>query len=110
MNFPHKKITYFPFIGWLFPFIFEHKDEDSLFHTKQGMVMSIVFGGLLIFIFFLSFLLPETLRITRFSLVISIYVIYALYFTLCFMGTSDILKNRKKVFPLLGRFIDMINV
>jgi uncharacterized Tic20 family protein len=90
--------------------MFEYEDEYSLFHAKQGLILSIIFGGLLIFVFLLSFLLPETLRIIRFSLVVSIYLLYVAYFIFCIIGTINIGKGKKKVFPLIGIFIDRINV
>ena len=54
MNFPYKKITYFPFIGWLFPYLFDYENENSLFHAKQGLVLAAIFGGLSIFVFLSS--------------------------------------------------------
>ena len=90
--------------------MFKYEDEYSLFHAKQGMILSVFFGIMLIFIFLISFLLPETLRIARFSLVVLTYLIYLVYFILCVIGTLHVFKNKKKVFPLVDKVIHKIEI
>ncbi len=90
-------ISYFSVLC-LVPILAKKKDEFVKFHAKQGLVLSIgevatlIVVGIIPFLWFLGNLLG------LFWLVLSI------------IGIINVVKNRKKELPLLGKFAEKIRI
>ena len=105
-----KWLTYLPFIGWMYPFVFKKNDAFLMHHAKQALLMGMVFTGIPIVLTFSSVFIPISQRWVKLLFVILIYVSHLTYFALCAWGVLKIRENSLYAFPLIKKFANKINV
>ena len=110
MNTIVAKLTYLPFVGWMFPMAMIKEEEVLLHHVKQAFLLAFVFAGTLIVLNFVLVMAPRGEGYFRYGLVISIYFLYLLYFILCLVGTGAVLRSRKLNIPLVHNYAERLNI
>ena len=55
-------LTYFPFVGWLYPFIAMKNDAFAMHHGKQAFIMAVVFTAAPIILTFSTVFIPISYR------------------------------------------------
>jgi len=103
-------ITYFPFVGWLYPFILKKDDSFAMHHGKQAFVMAVFFTVLPVLFTFVSVFIPTSLRGVRLTTAILIYVSHISYFTLCAFELIKMKEGKIHDAPLFGKYAKMLNV
>ena len=103
-------VTYFPFIGWLYPFIAKHRDHFAMHHAKQAFVMALFFTAVPVLLTFSSVFIPISLRVLKLIFVILIYVSHLCYFTLCARGFMKMREKATYDFPVIGKFAKKVAV
>jgi hypothetical protein len=102
--------TYFPFIGWAYPFIFKKDDTFAMHHGKQAFVMAIVFTAMPILLTFLMLFIPISYRAVKLAFVIMVYLSHLFYFALCAWGFLKIKEKARYEFPAIIQYAKKINV
>ncbi len=102
--------TYFPFIGWVYPFMFRKNDEFAMHHAKQAFVLAVLFTLLPIVITFTMFIIPVGSRAARFAFVIAVYLSHLFYFFLCAHGLLKMKAKSMYEFPVVTRYAKKLNV
>jgi len=102
--------TWFPFVGWLYPFIFKKDDEFAMHHAKQAFVAAVFFIALPIVITFSSVFAPVTLRVLKLAFVLLVYLSHLCYFCVCAWGILKIKENVKYDFPVFAKLAGKLNV
>ena len=97
-------LTYIPFVGWMFPMAVKDTSEFVMSHARQGFIMAVFFTASVAGLYFLSMLIPSSLKVVRLVLVIMIYILYAGYFGLCAAGTYLVIKRKNYDFPVFKDF------
>ena len=103
-------LTYFPFIGWLYPFIAKHEDRFTMHHAKQALVLAIFFTAVPLLLTFSSVFIPISLRVLKLIFVIFIYCSHLFYFALCALGFMKMREKATYDFPVIGKFAKKIAV
>lgn len=103
-------LTYFPFIGWLYPFIAKHRDSFVMHHAKQAFVMALIFTAVPLLLTFSSVFIPISLRGLKLAFVVVIYLSHLCYFALCALGFMKMLGKEKYDFPVIYSYAKKINV
>ncbi len=103
-------LTYFPFIGWLYPFTAMHKDSFVMHHAKQAFVMALFFTAVPVLLTFSSVFIPISLRGLKLAFVVVIYLSHLCYFTLCARGFMKMREKAKYDFPVIGKYAKKVAV
>jgi hypothetical protein len=103
-------LTYFPFIGWLYPFIKNHKDRFAMHHAKQAFVMALFFTAVPVLLTFSSVFIPISLRVLKLIFVILIYCSHLGYFALCALGFMKMKEKATYDFPVIAKFAKKVAV
>ncbi|OHD64988.1 MAG: hypothetical protein A2176_04350 [Spirochaetes bacterium RBG_13_51_14] len=103
-------LTYFPFIGWLYPFIFKKDDAFAMHHGKQAFIMALLFTAIPIAITFSAAFIPITWRVIKLIFAILIYLSHLAYFALCAWGLLKVWDRSAYEFPVIMRFAKKLDV
>ncbi|MBN1531798.1 MAG: hypothetical protein JXA20_03975 [Spirochaetes bacterium] len=101
---------YFPFIGWLYPMALKKGDEAAMVHARQGFVMALFFTVLLTLLSFSTIFIHTGFRVMRLVIVIFIYLMELLYFSLCIWATMNLVKGKAVDIPLVKEYAEKVNV
>ncbi|MBN2079794.1 MAG: hypothetical protein JW838_12575 [Spirochaetes bacterium] len=107
---PLAWLTYFPFIGWLYPFVAMKDDAFAMNHGKRAFVMAVFFTALPVTLTFASAFVPISYRIASLVFAILVYLSHALYFGLCVWGFTHLKRGSEWDFPPVNRFADKVPV
>ncbi|HOT46155.1 MAG TPA: hypothetical protein PLM53_15690 [Spirochaetota bacterium] len=102
--------TYFPFIGWIYPFAFRRGDAFAMHHGKQAFIMALFFTALPILLTFSTVFVPISFRVLKLIIVILIYLSHGAYFALCALGFMKVMGLEKYDFPFIIQYAKKINV
>jgi hypothetical protein len=101
---------YIPFAGWLFPLYLKNDDGLCRHHALNGLLLSMVFTSFALFLFLFSLILvPRDWRVLRFSLVVLLYLTYAVYFTICALGACRAVKEKRLEIPQADQYIHALD-
>jgi hypothetical protein len=103
-------LTYFPFLGWLYPFIELHKDSFAMHHAKQAFVMALFFTSVPVLLTFSSVFIPISLRGLKLTFVIVIYLSHLSYFALCALGFIKMKEKVRYDFPVIAKYAKKVVV
>jgi hypothetical protein len=103
-------LTWFPFIGWMLPIAFNRSDDLAVDHGKQAMYLAFFAVIVLTGLTFGSLFIPKSFRSMKLAVVIIIYLVLALYFVICGMGTYMIKNGKKGQFPYISRFAEKLDI
>jgi uncharacterized membrane protein len=103
-------LTYFPFIGWLYPFIVMHTDSFVMHHAKQAFVIALFFTAVPVLLTFSSVFITISLRGLKLAFVIMIYFSHLCYFALCALGFMKMKEKTKYEFPVIGKYAKKVAV
>jgi hypothetical protein len=103
-------VTYFPFLGWLYPFIVKYRDQFAMHHAKQAFVMALFFTAVPVLLTFSSVFIPISLRAIKLSFVILIFLSHLSYFALCARGIIKMKEKASYDFPVIGKYAKKIAV
>jgi hypothetical protein len=101
---------YVPFIGWLYPMAFKKGDDEAMVHARQGFVMALIFTVLLTFLSFSSIFMHTGSRAMRLVVVLFIYLMEILYFSLCIWATRNMVNGKPVDIPLVKEYAEKIKV
>jgi len=102
--------TYFPFIGWIYPFAFRKDDAFAMHHGKQAFIMALFFTALPILLTFSTVFVPISFRVLKLIIVILIYLSHGAYFALCVLGFMKVKDSEQYDFPIVIQYAKKINV
>jgi hypothetical protein len=102
--------TYFPFIGWLYPFIFKNGDKFAMHHGKQAFIMALFFSALPSLLTFSTVFVPISFRVLKLIIVILVYLSHGAYFGLCAFGFLKLKAAERYDFPVIMQYAKKINV
>ena len=102
--------TYFPFIGWIYPFIFKKNDKLAMHHAKQAFIMAAIFTVVPILLTFSMVIVPISSHVVRFIFVIIIYLSHLSYFALCTHGFLKMKDNNMYKFPIVMKYANKLNI
>ncbi len=105
-----KFINYIPFIGWIYTMLFLHQDESMKNHIKNGFLFFLIFTSFPIFLTFATVLVPNDMRIFRFTVTSLINLSHLIYFILCIIGTIKISQNKNFDLPFPKKFSNIIEL
>ena len=103
-------VTYFPFLGWLYPFIFKKDDAFAMHHAKQAFIMALFFTALPLLLTFSTVFVPISFRVLKLVIVILVYLSHGAYFALCAFGFLKIRAAEKYDFPVVMEYANRLNV
>jgi hypothetical protein len=95
------KVSYVPFVGWLFPMAVRDNGPYALDHARQAFVLALFVLGALMGLFLMMLFIPSAFHVVRLILVMAIYGVYGFYFFLCGLGTYYVRKGKFVAFPLV---------
>ncbi len=104
--------AYIPLFGWLLPLFLKKSDPFCQHHARQGFILAVIFvltAVTLNLTNILIFTLQEY-EDFRIGLIITIYVIYALYLMICIVNFILTAKGRELNFPFikyLAKYIEL---
>lgn len=101
--------TYFPFIGWTYPFIFRKEDSFAMHHGKQAFVMALAFTALPIVLTFSTVFIPISFRVLKLVVVVLVYLSHLAYFALCAYGFLKVKAAERYDFPVIIRYAQKID-
>lgn len=102
--------TYFPFIGWMYPFLFRKSDRFAMHHGKQALVLAVLFTGVPMVLTFSAVFIPISYRAVRLGFAIAVYFSHLAYFALCAWGFLKVRENDRYEFPVIARYASKIEV
>ncbi len=102
--------TYFPFVGWAYPFLFRKDDSFAMHHGKQAFIMALFFIALPILLTFLTVFVPISFRVLKLIVVVLVYLSHLTYFTLCAIGFMKVKAAVMYDFPIIIQYAKKINV
>ncbi len=102
--------TYFPFIGWMYPFMFRKGDGFAMHHGKQAFIMALIFTALPMLLTFSTVFVPISFRVLKLIVVILVYLSHVTYFALCAYGFLNVKANEKYEFPYVMEYAKKIDV
>ena len=105
-----KKAVYVPYIGWMPAMALFPEDESITWHSRQAFVIAAVIAGVQILAYFLIILMPQSMKITKLSLVIAIYLFHGIYLVLAVIGTFFLVRERSLRIPLVGKVAERIDI
>ncbi len=97
-------LSYVPFVGWLFPLYLKRESSLCQSHAKQGFILAIFFTALAIFFTLFETFVPNEWRVLRLALIVIVYVLYGVYFSLCAVGIYMSSREQEFLFPVVGRY------
>ena len=103
-------LTYFPFVGWLYPFVAMKDDAFAMAHGKRAFVMAVCFTALPVTLTFMSVFLPISYRVAALVFALLVYLSHALYFGLCAWGFMRLRRGEEWNFTPVSRFADKVPV
>ena len=101
--------TYFPFVGWTYPFIFRKDDKFAMHHGKQAFVLALAFTALPLLLTFSIVFIPISFRVLKLIVVILIYLSHLSYFALCAIGFMKVKAEERYDFPVVSEYAKKIN-
>jgi|SRR3990172_8861568 hypothetical protein len=107
---PLAWFTYFPFIGWMYPFIFKKGDKFAMHHGKQAFIMALIFTAAPIILTFSAIFVPRSYRVMQLVLVILVYLSHLAYFSLCAWGFIKVKEKKMYNFPIIIRYAKKLDV
>ena len=107
---PLMWFTYFPFIGWLYPFIFKKNNRFAMHHGRQALIMAIIFTAVPIMLTFSSVFIPRSYRVVQLVFVLLVYLSHLVYFALCAWGFIKVKENKMYDFPVIMRYAKKLDV
>ncbi len=114
MKYLNKKninlLTWFPFLGWMLPIGFNREDPLAVDHGKQAMYMALFAVIILTGLTFGSLFIPRSFRPMKLATVIVTYLVLALYFIICGMGTYMIKNGKKQELPFISRYAEKLDI
>ena len=110
VNVPLIWFTYFPFIGWMYPFIFKKDDKFAMHHGKQAFIMALIFTAVPIFLIFSSIFVPRSYRVIQLVFVMLVYLSHLAYFSLCAWGFIKVKENKLYDFPIIIQYAKKLDV
>jgi hypothetical protein len=110
MNTLAAKLTYLPFVGWMFPMATQGDEELLQNHTRQAFFMASVFTGTIIVLNCMLVLTSLSSVYLRLFFVVLIYLLYLLYFILCIIGTRAVLNARMVEIPVIHNCAARLNI
>ncbi len=102
--------TYFPFIGWLYPFVSMKDDGFAMEHGKRALVMALFFTAFPLLLTFASAFVPILNRVAALIIAIMVYLSHIVYFGLCIRGFLLLRRKARWEVPLIDRFAEKIHV
>ncbi len=102
--------TYFPFIGWTYPFIFRKEDGFAMHHGKQAFIMALAFTALPIVLTFSTVFIPISFRVLKLIVVALVYLSHLTYFALCAYGFLKVKGAELYDFPVITQYAKKIDV
>jgi uncharacterized membrane protein len=109
-NMPLIWFTYFPFIGWMYPFISKKKDRFAMHHGRQAFILAIIFTAVPIILTFSSVFIPRSYRLAQLVLVALVYLSHLVYFSLCAWGFIKVKDNKMYDFPVIKQYAKKLDV
>jgi uncharacterized membrane protein len=109
-NVPLMWFTYFPFIGWLYPFIFKKRDRFAMHHGRQAFILAVIFTAVPIILTFSSVFVPRSNRVAQLVFVILVYLSHLVYFSLCAWGFIKVKENKTYNFPVINQYAKKLDV
>jgi hypothetical protein len=103
-------LTYFPFIGWIYPFLFRKEDSFAMHHGKQAFVMALLFTALPIVLTFSIVFIPISFRVLKLIVVVLVYLSHLAYFALCAYGFMKVKTDELHDFPVISDYAKRIIV
>ncbi len=103
-------LTYFPFVGWLYPFIARKNDAFAMHHGKQALIMAIVFTAAPIALTFSTVFIPISYRGVKLTAVILVYLSHLAYFALCAWGFIKMKEKAVYDFPVISGYAKRLDV
>jgi hypothetical protein len=73
---------YVPFIGWLIPMYMREESELCQKNARQGLILSITAALFLFTLFFVELMIPRSLKVISFTLIVLTYIFNVGYLTL----------------------------
>ncbi len=107
---PLAWFTYFPFIGWIYPFLFRKDDGFAMHHGKQAFIMALFFTALPLLLTFSTVFVPISFRVLKLVIVIMVYLSHVAYFALCAFGFMKVKDAALYDFPVIIQYAKKINV
>jgi hypothetical protein len=107
---PPVWFTYFPFVGWLYPFIAMKNDRFAMHHGKQAFIMAMFFTAAPIFITFSTVFIPISYRAVKLAVVIMVYLSHLAYFALCAWGFLKMKENVTYDFPVISGYAKKLDI
>jgi hypothetical protein len=108
--FDFADLTYFPFIGWIYPFVSRSGEAFAYSHAKQAFALAVIFTATGLFFTSLEFLTPYALRGVKFGFIVLIYLSHLIYFVMCARGTYFMRKKAEAKIPAAQKYIDSLNL
>jgi len=102
--------TYFPFFGWIYPFIARKNDAFAMNHGRQAFVLAVVFTVFPILVTFSTVFIPISYRGIKLAVAIMVYLSHLAYFALCAWGFIKMKENVPYEFPLIAGYAKRLNV
>jgi hypothetical protein len=104
-------MAYLPFIGWLVPLYLKPDDELCQENGRRGFVLSVVFTGTALALFFLYFIfVPRDWRAVRFVLAFTVYLVHTAYFSVCAWAVYYLVREKRLEMPWLEKYIHVVEL
>jgi hypothetical protein len=107
---PFAWFTYFPFLGWLYPFIFKKNDAFAMHHGKQAFIMAVIFSAIPIVLTFSTVFIPISYRVVKLVFVVLVYLSHLAYFGLCAWGFLKVKEKSRYDFPIITPYAKKLNI
>ena len=109
-TFDRHLLTYFPFIGWMYPLWKYPEEEFIMSHVRQAVVMAGFFAAVETFLYVSTFMVPSGWRVARLVTILAIYLLDIFYFTWAVKGTMMIRKGEKLEIPFFARYAERLEI
>ena len=103
-------VTYFPFIGWFYPFIYKKDDAFAMHHAKQAFIMAVFFTAVPVAITFLTVFVPISWRAVKLVSATLVYLSHVSYFFLSVLGYMKIRDAVRYEFPIVSRYAQKLEI
>ncbi len=103
-------LSYFPFVGWIYPLVVCRDDYFCKRHAKQGFVFSLIFVTAVVLLDLVNIFSPVECRSFRLGIVLIIYLIIVGYFLNSIIAIRSVLRGNNPDFKIIKRLVDLINL
>ncbi len=102
-------LSYFPFIGWIYPY-FINKNEFIYKNARSGLVLSIIAIILTTLFGFLKIFIMSVSSYSAFIITIIIYTFYVAYFVISAIAFYRAYQGKNVNIPIISRIAENINI